>query len=100
MIYITMLIFIKEGKEDTFHQFEALVIPILSDYNGRLLYRLRPTQETFISNEEALPYEIHFVSFESEQDFIDFAGDKRRKAFLHLKEASIHTTFMVKGTKL
>ncbi|WP_308990649.1 hypothetical protein QLS71_004120 [Mariniflexile litorale] len=95
-----MMIFVKEGKEAVFHQFEDLAIPILNDYRGKLIYRIRPTKETYISFEEELPYEIHFISFESEKDFIDFSKDARRTAFLHLKKDAIKYTFLVKGTEV
>lgn len=100
MVYLTMMIFLKEGKEAVFHQFEELAIPLLKDYNGKLLYRLRPTKENYISFEDELPYEIHFLSFESENDFLNFAKDERRAAFLYLKEESIASSFLVKGNKL
>ncbi len=100
MIYITQLIFIKKGKEAVFNEFEALAIPIISDYNGKLIYRLRPTQDNYITSEEELPYEIHFVSFDSEQDFVNFSNDERRKSFLHLKNDAIKSSFLVKGVKL
>lgn len=98
MIYLTLMIFIKEGKETIFQQFEDLAIPLLKDYNGQLIYRIRPTTENFITCEGEPPYEIHFLSFVSEEDFNNFSKDERRTAFLHLKEASIKTTFLLKGT--
>ncbi len=100
MIHLTQIIFVKEGKEEIFHQFEDLAIPIMYEYNGKLIYRIRPTKETFVSHEEELPYEIHFISFDSEEDFRNFAQDERRKEFLHLKEESIRTSYLVKGEKL
>jgi hypothetical protein len=59
MIYITQLIYIKEGQESVFHQFEDIAIPIISKYNGRLLLRVRPTEDTFIEQDIDQPYEIH-----------------------------------------
>lgn len=101
MIFLSLFIFVKEGKEEVFHQFEDLAIPLLQDYSGKLLYRIRPTRESFIDvEEEELPYEVHFISFESDDHFVQFAKDERRKAFLHLKEDSIKTSFMVKGQKI
>ena len=100
MIYLTLMIFIKEGKESIFHEFEEVAIPILKAYKGQLIYRIRPTKEQLIVCEGEQPYEIHFISFASETDFINFSKDERRKAFLHLKEASIKTTFLVKGKAL
>lgn len=52
MVYITQLLFIKKGKESSFLEFEEKVIPLLSNHNGRVLYRIRPTKETFVSLEE------------------------------------------------
>ena len=100
MLYFTMMFFVKEGKETVFHQFEKFAIPILEDYNGKLIYRIRPNKESYIYAEEERPYEIHFLSFESEKDFINFSKDKRRNDFLHLKQESIKSSILVKGKKL
>ena len=100
MIYITQLIFLKPGKEATFHEFEKLAIPLLKDYNGQLIYRIRPPRDAYIHSEGEQPYEVHFISFTSEQDFTDFLNDKTRNDFLHLKEESIQASILIKGQKL
>lgn len=100
MFYITQLIYIKDGQKDVFHQFEDLAIPIIAKYNGRLLLRIRPTEYTFIEHTIDKPYEIHLVEFDSEQDFLNFSKDETRKQFLHLKEQSIKSALLIKGTKL
>ena len=100
MIYITQLIFVKEGKEDVFHEFESFAIPLMEKYNGRIIYRIRPNADSFVSASQELPYEIHFLSFDSENDLSDFLKDEDRKKLIHLKEASIHSTFLVKGMEM
>lgn len=100
MIYFTQLIFLKEGKEAIFNEFEALAIPIISEYNGELIYRIKPEKKNFIDSTQEEPYEIHFISFDSEEDFIAFVQDKRRLNFMHLKEESIRSTLLVKGKAL
>jgi len=100
MIYITQLIYIQEGQEKLFHQFENIAIPIISKYNGRLLLRVRPGEESIIENGIDKPYEIHLVEFDSEQDFRDFSHDGERKKFLHLKEQSIKSSILIQGTKI
>lgn len=100
MIYITQLIYIIEGQENIFDQFEAIAIPIISKYNGRLLLRVRPNDNSFIENHMDRPYEIHLVEFDTEQDFENFKQDEERKRFLHLKEQSIKTSILIQGTKL
>ena len=100
MIYITQLIYIKDGREKTFHEFEDVAIPIIAKYNGRLLLRVRPQKEGFIENSIDKPYEIHLVEFDSEQDFKNFMLDEERKKFLHLKEQSIESSILYKGEKL
>ena len=100
MIYITQLIYIKEGQESVFHQFEDVAIPIIKKYNGRLLLRVRPNEDSFIENQIDKPYEIHLVEFDSENDFENFKQDDERKKFLHLKEQSIKSAILIQGVKL
>ena len=100
MIYITQLIYIKEGEEAVFELFESYAIPIISNYNGKLLLRIRPEEQTIIENNMDVPYEIHFVAFDTEEDFQRFLKDEERKKFLHLKEKSIQTTLLLKGEKI
>lgn len=100
MIYITQLIYIQEGQEKVFQEFENVAIPIISKYNGRLLLRIRPQEDSFIENDIDKPYEIHLVEFDSEQDFENFKHDEERKKFLHLKEQSIRSSILIQGTKI
>ncbi|HXS58330.1 MAG TPA: hypothetical protein VN726_19500 [Hanamia sp.] len=100
MIFLTQLIYLEEGKESVFHQFEEIAIPVIQKYNGRLLLRVRPTEESFIEHQLDKPYEIHLVEFDDEQDFLRFNQDEERKKFLHLKEESIKSVLLIKGEKL
>jgi uncharacterized protein (DUF1330 family) len=100
MFFITQLIYIKDGQENVFNQFEDIAIPIILKYNGRLLLRVRPAESSFIKYNIDKPYEIHLVEFDSEQDFQDFTKDEERKQFLHLKEQSIKSVLLIKGTEV
>jgi uncharacterized protein (DUF1330 family) len=100
MIYITQLIYIIPGQEDVFDQFEDIAIPIISKYNGRLLLRVRPTDNSFIELHVDKPYEIHLVEFSTEKDFENFKQDEERKKYLHLKEQSIKESILIQGAKL
>lgn len=100
MIYITQLIYLIEGQEEVFHQFEDIAIPTISKYNGRLLLRVRPAGDSFIEYSIEKPYEIHLVEFDSEQDFENFKNDKERQKFLHLKEQAIKAATLFQGIKI
>jgi uncharacterized protein (DUF1330 family) len=100
MIYITQLIYIIEGREEIFNQFEDIAMPIISKYNGRLSFRVRPSDNSFIECHVDKPYEIHLVEFDTEQDFENFKHDEERKRFLHLKEQSIKSSILIQGTRL
>ena len=97
MIYITQLIYIIDGEENTFHEFEDTALPIIKKHNGRLELRIRPNETSIIHSEKEPPYEIHLVSFDSEEDFERFLLDEERNRFLHLKNSSIKTTLLIKG---
>lgn len=100
MIYITQLIYLIAGQEPVFDQFEDIAIPLISKYNGRLLFRVRPEEHSFIEHHIDRPYEIHLVEFDTEQDFENFKQDEERKRFLHLKEQSIKASILIQGTKI
>jgi len=100
MIFFTQLIYIIEGQEQVFDQFENIAIPAILKYNGRLLLRVRPTENTFIENHIDKPYEIHLVEFETQQDFDNFIQNEERKKFLHLKDQSIKASILIQGNKL
>lgn len=100
MTYITQLIYLKEGQEEVFHQFENVAIPIIKKYNGRLLLRIRPDENSYIEYSIEKPYEVHLVEFKSEQDFKNFMQDDERKKFLHLKEQSIKASILIQGVKV
>jgi len=40
------------------------------------------------------------VEFDTEQDIENFQNDEERKKFLHLKDQSIKSVLLIKGTKL
>ena len=100
MIYLTALLFVNEGKEDLYNKYESQVLPLLKSYEGKLIYRIKPNDDNYIKAEEEKPFEIHFISFENKEGFTGFLNDKKRLSFNHLKEASIRTSFIVKGEKL
>ena len=100
MIYILQLVYVKEGQEKIFHQFEDVVMPMISKHNGQLLLRVRPDNDAIIERTIESPYEIHLVQFDTEEDFLSFGRDEQRKKFLHLKDRSVKSILLIKGTKL
>ncbi len=100
MIFITQLIFIIEGQEQRFDEFESIAIPLIIKNNGRLLLRLRPTENNFIEIHMNKPYEIHLVEFNRQIDLDNFMQDKERNKFIHLKNQSINTSVLIQGVKL
>jgi len=100
MIYITQLIYLNDGQQGIFDEFEAIAIPLIAKYNGKLLFRLRPSYDNFIEHQIEQPYEVHLAEFNHEDDFQDFLKDEERKKFLHLKEQSIKAVLVIKGSAL
>jgi uncharacterized protein (DUF1330 family) len=98
MLYLTQFVYLNEGQERTFHAFEDVAIPLISKYRGELLLRVRPNPESIISAVVEVPYEIHVVRFESEDDFRRFSEDEERQRVLHLKNASVRSSLLVRGT--
>ena len=97
MIYITQLVYIKPGQEKAFDEFESVAIPIIARYNGELQLRLRPDKDALLAGTIPPPYEVHLVSFATDDDFENFKQDEERKKYLHLKEQSILSVVLIKG---
>jgi len=100
MLYYTQIIFIKEGQQDLFNEFESHVLPLLKKHNGILLYRFRPTDDCVIEINMDKPYEVHLVSFPTREDFEGYARDNDRLKYMHLKEASIEKAMLIEGKLL
>lgn len=78
------MIYLVPGQEVVFEEFEKIAIPIISKYNGKLLFRIRPDDKAYIRSEMEKPYEIHLVEFAEQQDFESFKVDEESKTFLYL----------------
>jgi uncharacterized protein (DUF1330 family) len=97
MVLITQLVYVHPGQEYVFDEFEAVAIPLIAKHDGELLLRLRPTAENVLGGSMDLPYEIHLVRFPSDEAFTRFAADGERQRFLHLKEASVRSSLVIRG---
>lgn len=100
MLYFTQTIYLIPGQEDTFEEFETHALALLGKYNGKLLHRINVAEENQIAGEWPVPHEIHILQFDSEEDFGAFMADESRKAVLHLKDASVERTVLLKGKRL
>lgn len=72
----------------------------MKKFNGKKIHRLRPQKESYISSSEEQPYEIHFISFDSEEDLAAFPKDDTRQEFMHLKNESVQSSLLIKGEKM
>jgi len=98
MIYLTQLVYVVPGQEDVFHQFEDIAIPLIAKHGGQLVLRLRPNAQSVVASESEVPYEVHIVRFDNEDDLASFARDDERQRFLHLKNQSIRSSLLIKGS--
>ena len=100
MIYYTQILFVQAGQEDTFHEFEDQVLPLLQQHNGELMYRVRPSASSVITTTMGYPYEIHLVRFSSRTDFESYRDNPQRLQHMHLKDESIERVLLIEGNAL
>lgn len=98
MVYLTQLIYLRDGHEEAFQRFEDIVLPLLGKYRGELLVRLRPDKAAMIGGSSEAPYEVHIVRFESEADLASYSADEVRQRHLALKEESVRSVLVIKGS--
>jgi uncharacterized protein (DUF1330 family) len=97
MINLTQLVYVHQGREEVFQTFEDAVLPLLARYRGELVLRLRTEKAAKIGGSSELPYEVHIVRFESEEDLARYTADDERQRLLRLKDESVRSTVVIKG---
>jgi antibiotic biosynthesis monooxygenase (ABM) superfamily enzyme len=97
MVVVTQLIYVHEGREADFLAFEDAVLPLLREYDGELLLRIRPDAPSMIGGSAERPYEVHVVRFESEDALARYTSSEARQRVLHLKESSVRAAVVIKG---
>jgi uncharacterized protein (DUF1330 family) len=100
MLYYTQLIFLREGQEAPFHDFEEHVLPLLGRHGGQLLYRVRPGRNSVIETAVEYPYEIHLVAFGDRKGFESYRDDPERLQYVHLKDQSVGKVLLIEGKLL
>ncbi len=100
MIYVTQLIYVRDGHEADFERFEAIALPRLKAYRGELILRLRPDPASKIGGTGEPPYEVHVVRFETEEDLGRYSQDEERKRWVHLKDSSVRGALLINGVAL
>ncbi|PSR53781.1 DUF1330 domain-containing protein [Adhaeribacter arboris] len=94
-LYLTLFLYLHEGEEATFLEYEDQVLPMLAKYKGELIYRIRPEITNFVQPSAEYPYEIHLISFSSAQDFENFRQDKERLALFPLFQKSVRKVLLL-----
>lgn len=97
MIYLTQLVYVREGSEAMFNEFEDTVLRLLPKYRGELVLRLRPDRASKIDGSAEAPYEVHVVRFESDDDLVRYSSDEERTRLLPQKEKSVRSAVLIKG---
>ena len=93
-IVLVVSLFIHPGQEDAFRRFETHAARIMGRYGGQIERVIRPTGG---SPGEALPHEIHLVSFPSPATFAAYRADAELAALAPLRHAAIAQTGIVIG---
>lgn len=98
MIYVTQLIYLRPGGEADFDRFEEIALARLDRYSGELVLRLRPSAASKLAGTAELPHEVHIVRFENEEGLLRYTEDPERQRYLHLKDRSVRSAVVLRGT--
>lgn len=96
-IYVVAHIQIQPGRASEFEQYEAEVLPIIKEFGGSLLYRLRrsvhgdPAPDSDTDSGEEV-YEIHLLQFSDYAAFERYRSSPSLAALAAKREAAIAKT--------
>ncbi len=94
-VYLTLLVYLRDGKESSFLEYENKMVPLLKKYGGRLEFRLKTMKNNAVVQEE--PDEIHIVSFPSHDDYERYRQDPGREALSGLFTDSVARAQLFEG---
>jgi hypothetical protein len=94
-IVLLVQLFVRPGRATEFRRFETEAARIMRRHGGRIDRVIRPTGPAL---PDALPYEIHLVSFASAAGFEAYRADPELRALTALRESAIVRTDVTVGT--
>lgn len=97
MVVLTQVIYLHPGQEAAFDAFETVALAAVARHGGELMLRIRPDAAAFVAGSLEAPYEVHLVRFPSDAHLASFSADPERQRVLHLKEASVRASILVRG---
>ena len=94
-IVLLVQLFIHPGRAAEFRRFETEAARIMGRHGGRIDRVIRPTGP---GPADALPHEVHLVSFASAAGFEAYRADPELRALGALRESAIARTEVLVGT--
>jgi uncharacterized protein (DUF1330 family) len=94
-ILLLVELFVHPGRAAEFRRFETEAARIMRRHGGRIDRVIRPTGP---ARGDALPHEIHLVSFASAAGLEAYRADPELRALAPLREAAIARTEVTTGT--
>ena len=96
-IYMTVLIYLKEGQESLFHDYERQAAKVMMRHNGRFEQIIKPN---IVNGDLPLPDEIHVLSFATPDGFSSYRQDPASQALAPMRLASVEKAIFLQGTTL
>jgi uncharacterized protein (DUF1330 family) len=97
VIVLTQLVYVHPGHEAAFDAFEEVALTAVARHGGAVLLRVRPPAASVLAGTLEPPYEVHLISFPSDEHFARFAADPERARVLHLKAESVRAALLYRG---
>jgi hypothetical protein len=95
-IVLLVELFVRPGRVAEFRRFETAAARIMQRHGGRIDRVIRPTGPA--RGHDALPYEIHLVSFASAAGLEAYRADPELQALAPLRESAIARTEVTVGS--
>ena len=93
-IVLIAYLFVRPGREASFHEFETEAARIMRRYGGRIDRVIHPTSSV---GGDPLPYEIHVLSFPSLGRFEGYQEDRDLAGLASLRRSAIARTQVMIG---
>ena len=96
-LFVTQLIFLREGQRESFEEYEDAVIPLLEKYRGQLMYRIKCHEDYVQCRLNEMPHEIHIISFPNQAALKNYLEDPKRQELANLREGIVRQDLSILG---
>lgn len=90
--HVVLEVYLKDGQQTNFEDYERKVLPLLANYGGSLVSAIRPSSKI-----AGTPDELHVITFPSKEAFEAYKQNPKRAEFSPIFQQAVEKVRLIEG---